>query len=108
MVYQEKCGVIVMLSDLKEFGMEVCHKYWPSGKSYFQDLTVKLEQETENESQRKRKFTVFPTLDEHNNKLQVTQIQVLKWTADGQCANYDALVKMVENVRSSTILVHCR
>lgn len=108
MVYQEQCGLIVMLSHLKEHGQETCHRYWPSeGEGYFNGLTVKLEQQSKTDSQHERRFTVFRTLDQ-KEKLKVTHIQVLNWMADGQCANYDALARMVEKVGKSTVIVHCR
>lgn len=108
MVYQEQCGLILMLSAPKENGRETCHVYWPSeGESYFQGLTVKFEQQNKTESQHERQFTVFRTHDP-SDKLKVTHIQVLNWMADGQCANYDTLVRLVEKVGKSTVVVHCR
>ncbi|CAI8024471.1 Receptor-type tyrosine-protein phosphatase alpha [Geodia barretti] len=77
MVYDRKCGVLVMLCDLVETGKETCYQYWPSsGSITVGEFTVDLIQE-----ERLSGFTLRNLSIVNNKYLVVTEDQEFDWTA---------------------------
>ncbi|CAI8021866.1 Receptor-type tyrosine-protein phosphatase alpha [Geodia barretti] len=113
MVWDRKCGVMVMLCHLEEAGREVCYQYWPSsGSKAFGEFTVELLGE--------QKLTGFITrnLTVINNKSkevqQLCQFHITNWAPDGSCSRIKTVIDVILEVtkvqiRTSNkpIVIHC-
>jgi len=113
MVYDRKCGAIVMLSKLNENGKEVCHQYWPTtGIRDFGEYTVDLLGEEELEGFVLRTLSV---LESRSGKAhQVMQFHIVNWGPDGRCSNLKTVTDVIEEVSkvqrrtgNNPIVVHC-
>jgi protein tyrosine phosphatase len=114
MVWDRKCGVMVMLCHLEEARREVCYQYWPSsGSKAFGEFTVELLGE--------QKLTGFITrnLTVINNKSkevqQLCQFLITNWAPDGSCSRIKTVIDVILEVtkvqiRTSNkpIVIHCR
>jgi protein tyrosine phosphatase len=113
MVYDRKCGVVVMLCDLVETGKETCHQYWPSsGSLTVGEFTVELIQEEKLSGFSIRNFGVYN--EKSNKSHQLTQFHITNWEPDGNCSNIKTVTDVIEEVGkvqrrtgNHPIMVHC-
>ncbi|CAI8024474.1 Receptor-type tyrosine-protein phosphatase alpha [Geodia barretti] len=82
MVYDRKCGVLVMLCDLVETGKETCYQYWPSsGSITVGEFTVDLIQEERLSGFTLRNLSIVNNKGQIFPELVVTEDQEFDWTA---------------------------
>ncbi|CAI8052760.1 Receptor-type tyrosine-protein phosphatase alpha [Geodia barretti] len=113
MVYDRKCGVLVMLCDLVESGKETCYQYWPSsGSLTFGEFKVDLLGEELMDNSVLKTLSVTHT--ETGKSHQVSQFHITNWAPDGSCGKLNSVSSVVEEMTkiqrrtgNHTITVHC-
>jgi protein tyrosine phosphatase len=107
MVYDRKCGVIIMLSQLVENEKEVCWRYWPGGDKG----------EEEDEDITHGEFTITTVSVKYGTLIQrtfslvhqsrphqqhkVTQFQLSGWSEEGLCTEPRAILELIEHVAAT-------
>ncbi len=112
MVWQERVGKIVMLTNLVENGKKKCEKYWPDGISYYADIRVVTVNENSYTNYIIRKFQLSKSSEPEGEFREVLQFHYITWP-DMKPPESSPLLQFVRRVQASEttqqgpIVVHC-
>ncbi|KAL5022478.1 hypothetical protein ScPMuIL_001633, partial [Solemya velum] len=114
MVVQEKCGKIVMLTNLLEGKSKKCERYWPlPGENVtYGDITLTLASEEERSFYTIRTINVRDTTDKKRETMNVQQFHFTAWPDHGvadprQLVVFHRRVTQTNTSFSGPLLVHC-
>ncbi|KAL5022623.1 hypothetical protein ScPMuIL_001778 [Solemya velum] len=114
MIVQEKCGKIVMLTNLKEKKKIKCEKYWPTAGESMElgDITLTLTSEEEFSSYSVRTINVMYTDKNKTETIMVQQFHFTAWPDHGIADPRQLIVFHRRVTQSNTslpgpLLVHC-
>ncbi|KAL5006557.1 hypothetical protein ScPMuIL_015363 [Solemya velum] len=114
MVVQEKCGKIVMLTNLLEGKSKKCERYWPlPGENVtYGDITLTLASEEERSFYTIRTINVRDTTDKKTETMIVQQFHFTAWPDHGvadprQLVVFHRRVTQTNTSLPGPLLVHC-
>lgn len=102
MVWEEKVGVIVMVTNLQEKGKTKCHQYWPDENGSIQCGTLEVmykEYDDADTDVTVRKVTLRSSV--FNEMREVVQYQVKTWPDQGVPASAHGFLQTVHTVRAA-------
>jgi len=102
MVWEEKCGVIVMVTKLTEGNKLKCHQYWPDENGSIQCGTLEVlysDYDDSNPDLCVRKLTLRSSM--FNESREVIQYQVKTWPDQGVPENPAAFLQSIHTVRDA-------
>ncbi|CAI8018482.1 Receptor-type tyrosine-protein phosphatase epsilon [Geodia barretti] len=105
MVYDRRCGVVIMLSQLMEQDKEVCYGYWPSkeegsGEEVTHGEFTITAGNVKYDNIVQRNFTLVYNKMPHQQQ-KVTQYQVSSWSEEGLAQDNRALLELIEKVAAT-------
>ncbi|XP_038066653.1 receptor-type tyrosine-protein phosphatase T-like [Patiria miniata] len=112
MVWQERVGKIVMLTNLIEHGKGKCEQYWPEGNADYGELFVRKVDETKHSNFIVRTFHVTKNSEPEGEYRELTQFHYTTWP-DMKPPESSPLLQFVRRVRATDtsqhgpIVVHC-
>ncbi|XP_038066631.1 uncharacterized protein LOC119736688 [Patiria miniata] len=112
MVWQERVGKIVMLTNLIEHGKGKCEQYWPDGSSDYGELFVRKVDETKHSNCIVRTFHVSKSTEPEGEYRELTQFHYTTWP-DMKPPESSPLLQFVRRVRAADasqhgpMVVHC-
>ena len=102
MIWEEKCGVIVMVTKLTEGNKLKCHQYWPDENGSIQCGTLEVlysDYDDSNPDLCVRKLTLRSSM--FNESREVIQYQVKTWPDQGVPENPGAFLQSIHTVRDA-------
>jgi protein tyrosine phosphatase len=102
MVWEEKVGVVVMVTNLKEKGKVKCHQYWPDENGSIQCGTLEVMYSDYNDTDPDitvRKITLRSSV--FNETREVVQFQVKTWPDQGVPASAHGFLQTIHTVRAA-------
>ncbi|XP_038066629.1 receptor-type tyrosine-protein phosphatase delta-like [Patiria miniata] len=112
MVWQERVGKIVMLTNLIEHGKGKCEQYWPDDIADYGELFVRNVDETKHANFIVRTFHVSKSTEPEGEYRELTQFHYTTWP-DMKPPESSPLLQFVRTVRATDasqhgpIVVHC-
>ncbi|XP_038066650.1 receptor-type tyrosine-protein phosphatase delta-like [Patiria miniata] len=112
MVWQERVGKIVMLTNLIENGKCKCDQYWPEGTADYGELFVRKTDQTKHANFIVRTFHVSKSSEPEGEYRELTQFHYTTWP-DMKPPESSPLLQFVRRVRETDtsqhgpIVVHC-
>jgi protein tyrosine phosphatase len=99
LVWDYKCQIVVMVTQLKENGKEMSVQYWPSdGTAEYAMMSVAMETEKKLEGYTVRKFLINKNDRKANDQRTITQFQYLDWPDDQLSGNVSQLLTMINEL----------
>ncbi|KAG8185008.1 hypothetical protein JTE90_017032 [Oedothorax gibbosus] len=113
MVWEQKCGLIVMVTPLKERERVKCHQYWPDlyQAAEYNQMQVTCFSETTTTICVTREFLI--SHQQVNEERHIIQLQYVNWPDHGvpvDCSDFLEFVQHLRNLRrdvGGTVCVHC-
>ncbi|XP_035219198.1 tyrosine-protein phosphatase non-receptor type 4-like isoform X2 [Stegodyphus dumicola] len=112
MVWEQECGLIVMVTTLKERNRVKCHQYWPElYQTIGEDLQVTCFSETTSSTGITRDFLI--SHQKEKVERHVVQLQYINWPDHGVPQDSTDFLEFVHQLRNlrrdigGTVVVHC-
>jgi tyrosine-protein phosphatase non-receptor type 4 len=113
MIWEQKCGIIVMVTTLKERNRVKCHQYWPDlyQTSSYSHIQVTCFSETTSSTGVMRDFLI--SNQKVNEERHVIQLQYINWPDHGVPQDSSDFLEFVQQLRDlrrdvgGIVAVHC-
>ncbi|XP_071800000.1 receptor-type tyrosine-protein phosphatase F-like [Asterias amurensis] len=106
MVWQERVGKIIMLTNLVENGKDKCEKYWPDDESFtYGDIFVRIVEEKANATFILRTFHLSKSSEPEGEYREVLQYHYITWP-DMKPPESSSLLQFIGRVHASETIQH--
>ncbi|GFT58455.1 tyrosine-protein phosphatase non-receptor type 4 [Trichonephila clavipes] len=113
LIWEQNCGIIVMVTPLKERNRVKCHQYWPDlyQTSTYNEMEVTCFSETSSSTCITRDFLI--SHQKANEERHIIQLQYVNWPDHGVPVDATDFLEFVQQLRDlrrdvgGTVLVHC-
>ncbi|GFT48764.1 tyrosine-protein phosphatase non-receptor type 4 [Nephila pilipes] len=113
LIWEQNCGIVVMVTPLKERNRVKCHQYWPDlyQTSNYNEMEVTCFSETSSSTCITRDFLI--SHQKANEERHIIQLQYVNWPDHGVPVDSTDFLEFVQQLRDlrrdvgGTVLVHC-